>query len=77
MVSGSACDSRFECWAIESVDDNGISAPVRYGTVPSTARERFAPIALQVGHQYLVRLERYEDVDSGRALIEVSQTFTP
>jgi len=25
----------------------------------------------------LVRLERYEDVDSGRALFEVSQTFTP
>lgn len=76
VVSGSACDSRFECWAIESVD-NGISPPVRYGTVPSTAGERFAPIALQVGHEYLVRLERYEDVDSGRALFEVSQTFTP
>lgn len=77
VFSGSGCSPRFDCWQIESLNDNEIPSPVRYGTVPSTARQLSTPVALQSGVEYVVRLERYEDFD-GRTLIQVaSRPFTP
>ncbi len=77
VFSGNACSPRFECWKIESLNDNQISSPVRYGTVPSTARQSSTPLPLQRGLEYAVRLERYEDFD-GRTLVEVAvAAFTP
>ena len=77
VFAGSACSPRFECWKIESLSDNQISSPVRYGRVPSTARQLSPPLALQRGLEYAVSLERYEDFD-GRTLIEVAvAAFTP
>ena len=85
VFSGTACNKRFECWSIEAVGDtvegvegpylesNRISSGVRYGTVPATAREVYAPIALQVGQEYGVWLARYEL----SLIVVASHRFTP
>ena len=74
VSAGSACGAQFYCWQIESIQQNGISSPVRYAAAPSSATEVLAPVPLQAGQQYLVSIDHY---DGGLRLGVASASFTP